>query len=62
LPFIAPPVHKAKEKNEDFFLSYAKKINQFTMEFSNRFCDKKGKILWSKLVSFNARAEQPTID
>ncbi len=60
LQIIEPLGYKAKEKNEDFLLSYTQKLNQFTSEFLNLFCNKKGSILWEKLVSFNSQADHST--
>lgn len=51
---IKPLGHRAKEKNEEYELSYSKVINKFTLEFSNEFCLSDGLIDWSKLVSFNS--------
>lgn len=51
---IEPLGHKAKDKNHDFTLSYAKMINKFTREFANDFCKKNGEIDWNKLVCFNS--------
>jgi len=51
---IEPIGHKAKEKNEEFTVEYAKVINKFTLEFSNEYCSKSGEILWPELVKFNS--------
>lgn len=51
---IEPIGHKAKEKNEEFMIEYAKVINKFTLEFSNEYCSKTGEILWPELVKFNS--------
>lgn len=51
---IEPLGHQAKEKNDDFYKSYAQMINKFTKEFSNDFCNKSGEIDWVKLVKFNS--------
>ncbi len=51
---IEPLGYKAKEKNNEFMISYSQKINQFTREFGNDFCDKNGAIDWEKLVRFNS--------
>lgn len=50
---IEPIGHKAKERNEEFLISYSILINKFTLEFSKMFCDN-GKINWQKLVKFNS--------
>lgn len=52
---IEPLGHKAKEKNDAFYKSYAKKINLFTLEFISDFCDGSGEINWSKLIEFNSK-------
>ena len=52
---IEPLGHQAKEKNEEFMLSYTQMINKFTREFSNNFCKKNGDIDWKKLVEFNSK-------
>jgi hypothetical protein len=51
---IEPLGHKAKEKNEQFQVEYAKVINKFTLEFSKEYCAPDGSILWNKLVQFNS--------
>lgn len=51
---IEPLGHRAKEKNDDFYRSYAQMINKFTKEFSNDFCNDTGEIDWIKLVKFNS--------
>ena len=52
---IEPLGHQAKEKNEEFMLSYTQMINKFTREFPNNFCKKNGDIDWKKLVEFNSK-------
>jgi hypothetical protein len=51
---IEPLGHKAKEKNEQFQVEYAKVINKFTLEFSKEYCAPDGSILWNNLVRFNS--------
>jgi hypothetical protein len=51
---IAPLGYNAKEKNDDFLVSYSQMINKFTREFGNAFCDKNGAIDWEGLVKFNS--------
>ena len=53
LTIIEPLGHKAKEKNQEFYESYAQVINKFTNEFSKDFCTD-NKINWNKLVKFNS--------
>mgnify|MGYP000937641007 CR=1 FL=1 len=52
---IEPLGYQAKEKKEEFMLSYTQMINKFTREFSNNFCKKNGDIDWKKLVEFNSK-------
>ena len=54
LDIIEPLGHLAKEKNEEFAISYAKMLNRFTREFANEFCLIDGSIAWEKLVKFNS--------
>jgi len=51
---IEPLGHKAKERNDDFMISYSQMINKFTKEFANEFCKDNGDIDWDKLVRFNS--------
>lgn len=51
---IEPLGHRAKERNEEFLISYSKMINKFTKEFANEFCNDSGVIDWDKLVRFNS--------
>jgi hypothetical protein len=54
IDIVEPLGHKAKEKNDDFIISYSRMINKFTKEFSNDFCLSNGDIDWDKLVRFNS--------
>lgn len=56
---IKPLGHKAKEKNDEFLVLYSQRINKFTREFANAFCDDHGEIDWDKLVRFNSALEEP---
>jgi hypothetical protein len=51
---IEPLGHMAKERNDDFIISYSQMINKFTKEFANEFCKASGEIDWEKLVKFNS--------
>lgn len=51
---IEPLGHQAKEKNDEFILSYSKMINVFTKEFAENFCMTDGSIDWERLVKFNS--------
>lgn len=53
---IIPLGYKAKEKNDEFLISYSQMINKFTMEFSEEFCNQSGAILWEKLIEFNSKS------
>ncbi|MEO8600573.1 MAG: PmeII family type II restriction endonuclease [bacterium] len=52
---IGPIGHRAKEKNDDFHMQYAKVLNLFALEFMQHFCDD-GEINWTRLVEFNSAA------
>ncbi len=54
IKIIEPLGHQAKERNDDFLISYSKMINLFTKEFADTFCKKDGSIDWDKLVQFNS--------
>jgi hypothetical protein len=54
IKIIEPLGHMAKERNDDFMISYAQMINKFTKEFANQFCKVTGAIDWEKLVKFNS--------
>lgn len=58
LDLIEPIGHKAKERNEDFQIAYAKVINLFTKEFIEEFCSSDGQIEWEKIVQFNSSTPQ----
>ncbi|MBN1161565.1 MAG: hypothetical protein JXA17_06445 [Dehalococcoidales bacterium] len=53
LKLIKPLGYSAKEKNAEFSKEYAKKVNKFTVEFSNKFTNN-GEIEWDTLVKFNS--------
>lgn len=55
---IEPLGRKAKERNDEFQVEYARVINKFTLEFSREYCGKDGSILWAKLVHANSGAAQ----
>jgi hypothetical protein len=57
IEIIEPLGHKAKEKNDDFLISYFQMINKFTKEFANEYCLDTGEINWEKLVRFNSATE-----
>ena len=51
---IGPLGHRAKEKNEQFSLEYAKVLSKFTGEFITKFCDADGSIRWEDVVRLNS--------
>ncbi|MEM9846440.1 MAG: PmeII family type II restriction endonuclease [Bacteroidota bacterium] len=51
---IEPLGYKAKEKNEEFVLTYTRMINQFTGDFIKDFCKNNGDIDWQKFLEFNS--------
>lgn len=51
---IEPLGYQAKERNDDFMISYSQMINKFTKEFTDTFCMANGSIDWDKLVRFNS--------
>jgi len=57
---IEPLGHQAKERNDDFVVSYSQMINKFTKEFADTFCMNNGSIDWDKLVRFNSATVAPT--
>ena len=57
IEIIEPIGYRAKQKNEEFFESYAKIINLFTLEFSKEFCMQNGLIDWKKIVEYNSSKE-----
>lgn len=59
IKIIEPLGHKAKERNDDFIISYSQMINKFTKEFADTFCMANGSINWDKLVRFNSAANTP---
>ncbi len=56
IEIIEPLGHKAREKNEEFDLAYAKLINNFTTEFNKQYC-KGGLIQWERIVKLNSSRE-----
>lgn len=51
---IEPLGFKARERNEEFLVSYSRMINKFTREFMLEFCDEEGSIIWGSLVRLNS--------
>lgn len=57
LDLIVPLGHRAKERNDEFLISYSQMLNKFNREFSLLFCDNAGNIAWNELVEFNSKTE-----
>lgn len=55
---IDPLGNLAKERNEDFVVSYFKKLEKFTLDFSKDFCAENGAIDWEKIVQYNSEAKK----
>jgi hypothetical protein len=51
---IEPLGYEANEHNNTFLEQYGAKLNLFTKEFTDDFCDGNGYINWEKLVQFNS--------
>lgn len=54
LEIIEPLGHKAKERNDEFLISYSQMINKLTRNFANNFCKENGDIDWEKIVRLNS--------
>ncbi|KUG25102.1 conserved putative cytosolic protein [hydrocarbon metagenome] len=50
---IEPLAYKAKERNQEYELEYARQINIFSQQFANEFCID-GIINWKKIVQYNS--------
>ncbi len=57
IEIIQPLGLNAKQKNENFFNVYAQILNQFTVQFVEKFCSE-GIINWIKIIEFNSRENQ----
>lgn len=51
---IEPLGNQAKVRNDEFYLSYGKLLNCFTLEFAKEFCLPDGTIDWEKIVRLNS--------
>ena len=58
---IEPLAYKAKERNQEYELEYAKQINIFSLQFANEFCID-GIINWNKIVQFNSGKEKVKVN
>lgn len=56
---VEPLGHKAKEKNDEYYIEYGKMINKFTQEFITNYCGGDGNINWEKIVRLNAGIVPP---
>lgn len=54
LEIIEPLGHKAKDRNDEFLISYSQMINKLTRNFANNFCKENGDIDWEKIVRLNS--------
>ncbi len=52
---VEPLGYLAHEKNDEYEISYAKKINMFTKELTQDFFTTDGEINWAKLLEFNSK-------
>ena len=51
---IEPIGYRARERNDEFAVEYAKVVNQFTQQFVADFCRDDGAIDWDRLLIFNS--------
>jgi hypothetical protein len=58
IEIIEPLGHKAKERNEQFAQEYARIVNLFSVEFSNKYCVD-GRIDWETIVKLNSATQAP---
>lgn len=61
LDIIEPLATRAKERNEEFQIAYAKMINKFTDEFIKSFCNDNYGINWEKIVRYNSESSNLNI-
>ncbi|MDR3090187.1 MAG: hypothetical protein LBU39_10275 [Desulfobulbaceae bacterium] len=55
IEIIEPLGYRAKEKNDEFIMAYARIVNKFTRKFIDEFCRDDGGIDWPKIARFNSR-------
>ena len=58
---IEPLGHRAKERNKEFDIIYARMVNIYTAQFIKEFCVD-GVIDWNKLVKFNSGKEKMKVN
>lgn len=56
---VEPLGYRAKERNEEFLVEYARILNLFTREFMDDFCVD-GRIDWDKFIQFNSGKKRLT--
>jgi len=61
IEIIEPLGHRAKERNKEFDIIYARMINIYTAQFIKEFCVD-GVIDWNKLVEFNSGKEKVKVN
>lgn len=61
IDIVDPLGHRAKARNEEFDLAYARILNKFTLEFSVAYCND-GLIDWGRLVSFVSQRHGTAVD
>lgn len=54
LDIIEPLDTDSEDRPDSFEEEFAKVINKFTREFSNKYCDEEGAINWHELLKFNS--------
>lgn len=59
LDLIEPLGHKAKLRNEEFQIEYAKATNRFAKLFIDEYCLPDGSIDWEKIVKLNSATVRP---
>ena len=58
IDIIEPIAENAKQRNEEFYVSYTKMLNLFTQEFITNFCTPDGEINWENLVKYNSGSDK----
>ncbi len=57
LEIIEPLSVEAKQRNEQFLVEYAKKLNLFVAEFLKKFARADGSVDWEKIVRLNSESK-----
>lgn len=58
---VEPLGHMAHEKNDEYEIAYARKINMFTKELTKDFFKDNGEIDWDKLLEFNSKGTKTRV-